>query len=260
MKILSYNIDHGGREGKNPKRRWPKIIRAVKQESPDILVILEAWGWRKNKELAMFAKKTCYKYFFLSQSNTLHYIALLSNIRPKNIICHTKGFHHSCIHAYFESKSCQFALLGVHLSPANEEIRLREAKKVIRFAKKYPNCVIIGDFNSLAPNDPYNKIKLIKLFRKNNITKFGSKRIETRVMKKFFQSGFIDAVKLFSNKGIRYTVPTKKRADEKYVARLRYDYALASKTMILNIRGAKEIKNQYTNTASDHYPILLEIF
>ncbi len=260
MKILSYNIDHGGLEGKNKKYRWPKIIHAVKQENPDILVILEAWGWRKNKELKTFAKKTGYKYFFISKSNTLHNIALLSRIAPKKVIFYKKGFHHSLVWAYFNHKNHQFALLGVHLSPVNEKIRFREGKKIIHVAKKYPNSVIIGDFNSLSPNDQYNKIKLIRLFRKNNIIKFGNKRIETRVMKKFFQSGFVDAVKLFSKKGIPYTVPTKKPTDEKHIARLRFDYALVSKPLISSMSGTKEIKNQYTDTASDHYPILLEIF
>src|SRR3989344_7484939 len=260
MKILSYNIDHGGREKNNLRGRWPIIIRVVKKSRPDIVIILEAWGWRKNRELKVFAKKTGYKYFFISQSNTKHNIAFLSNLRPKRILAHNRCFHHSCIQFELKSKNYEFTLLGIHLSPINEKIRLRETKKVIRFAKKYPNSLIIGDFNSLAPNDQYNKIKLIRLFRKNNITKFGNKRIETRVMKKFFQSGYVDAVKLFSKKGIQHTVPTKKPTGEKHIARLRFDYALVSKPLISSIRVAKELKNQYTDTESDHYPILLEIF
>lgn len=260
MKILSYNIDHGGREGKNTKYRWPKLLSLIRQASPDIVIILEAWGWRKDMELAMFAKKLGYKYYFLSKSNTPHNIALLSHIAPKKVIFHKKGFHHSLLEARYRIKNFPpFTLLGVHLNPHNEEIRYKEIEGLINIFKKNKYAVALGDFNSLSPEDAYNKKKLRAFFKKNKITKFGVNIIETKVIKRLLHSGFIDSIKIFYKNKLQYTVPTKMPTKVKKLLPLRYDYAFTSKNLIPRIHSAKIVKNKYTYFTSDHYPIILEI-
>ena len=85
MKILLYNIDHGGKKNNNLKTRWSKLTKVIKKINPDIVIILEAWGWRKNYELKEFSQKCNFKYHYLSKSNTKHNIGLISNIKPKKV-------------------------------------------------------------------------------------------------------------------------------------------------------------------------------
>lgn len=256
MKILLYNIDHGGKVGKNLKARWPKLIKTIKSIDADIVIILEAWGWSQNKEMKDFAKKSSFKYFSLSKSNTKHHIGLISNIKPKKIIKYKKDFWHSVLQANFED----FTIFGIHLNHNTESKRLLEAKRIIDFANKSNNPIILGDFNSLSPQDNYNNKRLLAQLNKKNIIKFGKEKLEKRVIKKFLDAGLIDIYKKqHSDKTIHYSVPTKICTDIDHLTKLRLDYAFVGKSIAKSVKKTSLIKNKLTNYSSDHFPLILEI-
>ncbi|MDD2807308.1 MAG: endonuclease/exonuclease/phosphatase family protein [Patescibacteria group bacterium] len=256
MRILLYNIDHGGRTKNNPRGRWPKITRVIKEINPDVAIILEAWSWQQ-QDLADFAKKTSFKYKFLAKSNTKHNLALLSKTKPKKISSTNKGFHHSVIEANFENK---LEIFGVHLSPKKETIRIDEAEKIINQIGHQKRAIILGDFNSLSPQDNYNDKKLLKKFQEKNITKFGSQSIEKKVIKKILKSGLIDITKKFHHGAtVYYSVPTDICTDVDHATKLRLDYAFVTPELAKQIKDAKIIKNKLTNHSSDHFPLIVEI-
>lgn len=256
MKILLYNIDHGGRTKTNPRGRWPKIKRVIKEINPDVAILLEAWGWEQS-DLSDFAKSNSFKYCFLSKSNTKHNLALLSKIKSQKITSTNHGVHHSIIESKFPGG---LEIFGVHLSPKQESIRLGEAEKIIGKMKRKKLAIVLGDFNSLSPQDNYNDQKLLKKFQEKNIIKFGSKKIEKRVIKKMLRSGLIDITKKFhSGKSVYYSVPTAICTDVDHATKLRLDYAFVTPALAEKITRAEVIKNKLTNSASDHFPLVIEI-
>ncbi|OGY45531.1 MAG: hypothetical protein A2729_01960 [Candidatus Buchananbacteria bacterium RIFCSPHIGHO2_01_FULL_39_14] len=256
MRILLYNIDHGGKDGNNLFGRWPKLIQIFKDLRPDMAVILEAWNWRATFELKSFAKKTNFKYYFLSPSNTKHHLGLLTNIQPKKIIKYKNNFHHSVLRADFKN----FTIFGIHLNSKNETKRIIEAKKIIGLTKKTKSPIVLGDFNSLSPQDDYNDKELFIELKRKKIDKFGKEKLEKKVIKKFITAGLIDAFKAFHpEKKIYYSVPTKNCRDINHLTKLRLDYAFVDQTIIDQVNKIKIIKNQTTDWASDHYPLILEL-
>ena len=257
---MLYNIDHGGRDNTSIKGRWNKLSKVIKKNNPDILFILEAWTWTR-KELNEFAKKNSFQYSFMSKSNTKHNLALLSNLKPKKINFNKQGFHHSIIHAVFDinKKLKNLHIFQIHLSPIAEDIRIKEAKKILQKVKKLDNYIIIGDFNSLSPEDKYNERLLIKQLQKEGIKKFGERKLEKKVISKFLSNRAIDLHKKFINDNkIYYSVPTKMCTDKDHFAKIRLDYAFTSENIFQQVKNIKIIKNKLTNHASDHYPLIIE--
>ncbi len=260
MKIMLYNIDHGGREGRDLRARWFKLLKVIKKVNPDIIIILEAWGWRQTKELRDFSQQAGFKYYSLSQSNTKHHLAVMSKIKPEKINKYQSGFHHSVLAVKFKDP-ISFTILGIHLSPKTESIRLREIKNIIKLAQQHQPVIMLGDFNSLSPQDNYDNKRLLAIFQKNKIFKFGRDKLETRVIREILAAGLIDITKkYYSGKTIQYSVPTKICTDSEHLTKLRLDYAFISRSLVPLVKKSSFIKSQLTHHSSDHFPLVLEIF
>src|SRR3989344_2206011 len=135
MKIMLYNLDHGGRKGNNLYARWPALIKTIKSINPDIAVLLECWDWEEKKQFKKFAEKLGYPYYYFSSSNTKHHIGLVAKIKPAKIKKYRKNFHHSVLPAHFD-QPLDFNIFGVHLSPKTEAARLEEANRIIKLEKR----------------------------------------------------------------------------------------------------------------------------
>jgi exodeoxyribonuclease-3 len=259
MKIMLYNLDHGGKEGDNLCARWPALIATIKNVNPDIGVLLECWSWEAEKEFKKFAAKLGYPYYYLSVSNTKHHLGLISRIKPKKIKMHKKNFHHSVLQAQFAAPF-DFTIFGIHLSPKAEDIRLQEAKRLIKLAQNASPAIITGDFNSLSPADCYNEKKLITQFKKQNIIKFGNGKLEKRVIGTMLRSGLVDIYKSHHRgQKLHYSVPSRCNKDQEHATKMRLDYAFVSKTLAPRITASRIVKNQYSDRSSDHYPLLLNL-
>lgn len=251
FRIGHYNILKGGED------RIDLIIKGIKKEKFNICGILEAVGWHNNQEY--FSKKfkeIGFDYFYLAKANTKYNIVVVSKL-PLKIEIINDNVKHVAIKASMEEKNLD--IFFVHLSPVSEEERLNEIEIILNKIKEEKEVLILGDLNSLSPDDAYNKQALIDFFSQHQIKKYGDNDIETKVIDKLQHEDFIDIFKLF-NKDFIASVPTLSNTDQNHAIPLRIDYAFVrGNSLIKKIASCKIIKNKVFNQASDHYPLILEI-
>lgn len=148
LRIASYNILHGG------KGRLDSISKVIKKINPDICGVLEAVGWQEKGFTQKMAKKLGYDFSYLALANSKYNIAIFSKIILKTKTIKV-GFRHVVLQAtikYDSKKEINFFF--VHFSPVSEDERIFELNKLLKITKKLKNVIIMGDFNSLSPNDP----------------------------------------------------------------------------------------------------------
>jgi endonuclease/exonuclease/phosphatase family metal-dependent hydrolase len=253
LRIASYNILKGG------DKRLGYTSKVINGMNPDICGVLEAVGWQDKKTYyKKFAKNLGYDFFDVAIANSKYNIAIFSKI-PVKIITIKKGIRHVVLEAVI--KNGPFKGLGiffVHLSPVSEDARLLELKELLKYVSKLPSAIIMGDFNSLSVNDPYDKKNILKIFKKNNITKFGINKLRFDVIKKIESSEFLDVMKYLKNPLIA-TTGTPSNEDINHIAGLRIDYAFLAKNTLKYLRKAKVFKNSIAGKASDHYPLYIEL-
>ena len=145
---MTYNIWNGFEWGKDSTRK-ENCIQWIKSQKPDVLALQELCGYTE-QQLKEDARKWGHQYVQLLKTEG-YPTALTSNqpIQLKERV--VKPFWHGLLHC----KTYGIDFFVVHLSPADCDFRLKEAKmiakKVIELSTK--NYIILGDFNALSPFD-----------------------------------------------------------------------------------------------------------
>ena len=165
-RILSYNILVGA------TRRVDPLTRMIQTAQPDIVGLVEATNPRVVEELAQRLEMHYVMSAYPSHVQDWQ-MALLSRLP----IVYTKT--HFCSDALTkpvlevaveESGGRQLTIFVTHLSAAfshgwaGDAIRRREVREIIRImaAKQGTPHLIMGDFNSLAPGDPFKASALLR--------------------------------------------------------------------------------------------------
>ena len=253
MKLATYNIYEGGYAGID------RIMAVVKEEAPDILTLNEAnsFSHENNKLLYEFAHECGYPYYDLAISGQEDYhVALLSKY-PWESIQHITPLTRACIIAIFNTNIGQLAVCGLHLSPHQEYTRLPEIEHILTAASLYENRILMGDFNSLSPNDDYTE-NFIRAFNEKQIRKFTENgKLEHRVISHIGERGYRDCGHEFHCEKV-YTAPTKVTIDSAH-SNMRLDYIFVSESIMPHINDYRVIKNEVTDHASDHCPVCIKI-
>ncbi len=116
----------------------------------------------------------------------------------------------------------------------------------------------MGDLNSLSSKDCYDEKQLLEEMKSLGIKKFGVEKIRFDTIKEIEKIGFIDSLKLFTDK-FEYSVPTKYNKDFAHFTKLRLDYMFVTKSFKGNIMNTKILREEETNKISDHFPVLINI-
>ncbi len=266
VKIMSYNVYGGFYNYERSKDNYYHNVereklakQLVKEQNPDILLILEANFMTDNKYNFKqdYQKIFGYEYYYHGSDNTDNEsdgIAVLSKYK----IISSKNH---CIKDYLwirtkiEISKKILMIDTIHPFPkrTDETSRYGWIKKIIK-DKKEP-YIIAGDFNSLSHKDDYDKEELLKWFKikiPDNYKEKVENMLTSKTTKLLEKEGLIDSLKIF-NKEFIPTHPTSIRIDPA----LRLDYIFCSKD--IKIISSKVIKNKMSEKASDHYPIITEI-
>jgi len=251
MKLMTYNILNGG-EG-----RLDLILRVIKTENPDFLVINEANRFDKEDKLNKFSKEIGLPYFKLSLSGEFDYHTAVFSKSPFKEIKEIKPLRNAGIITVVETEFGEIAIAGVHLTPQTEDQRLLEVDLILEQQKQYQNKILIGDMNSLSAADNYNE-EIIKRFNETQLDKFTTNgKFRFDVINKIISTGYSDTAIIFEKQQIP-TVPTEIKADEAHLTNIRVDYIFISESLKNKLKNYSVIKNDITKKTSDHYPVIAE--
>lgn len=252
MKLLTFNIFDGGNE------RLQIIIDVIKSQSPDYVTINEAntFSANNNKILKQVAKEIGTPYFDIALSGDMDYhVAVFSKYRLLNIR-KLQPLDRACLISETETPIGLISIASLHLTPFSEKLRDRELDLILEEQKSFPNRILTGDMNSLSVEDNYPN-NLVSEFNKVQLNKFTSHgSIRFDAVNKILSLGYYDAAVL-KKRNHEPTVPTLINEDLAH-SNLRLDYCFISKSLVPHLKKYKVVKNNFTNRASDHYPIITE--
>jgi exodeoxyribonuclease III len=252
MKIMTYNILGHDTE------KVLSVIEVAKLIEPDFLAIQEANSFLEKDSyyLKLFSELLNLPYYDLSSSEDNYHVASFSSY-PFKEVEKLPMFRNACLKTLVELPFGETLIFNTHLTPFSEGDQLKEL--AILLGKRILNTptIILGDLNSLSPDDNYNP-EIIKNFNESQIYKFTSDGIlEYRVINELKMLGFTDAaLKIGVNS--QNTVPTSSNKDVAHGI-MRLDYIFMSEELVGYLKGVEVIKNEVTEKASDHYPVIAEL-
>ena len=249
---MTYNILDGG-EG-----RLDLILKVIKTENPDFLVVNEVNGFEKDDKINNFSREIRLPYYKLSLSGEYDYHTAIFSKYPFKEIKEIRPLRNAGTLVVIETELGEISIIGVHLAPYTEETRLTEINLIINQQKQYQNKILMGDMNSLSTGDGYNE-EIIKGFNENQLSKFTTNgKFSFDVINKITSSSYIDTAEVFRKESVS-TVPTEITQDEANLTEMRLDYIFVSDSLKNKIKSYSVVKNNLTNKASDHYPVVIEI-
>lgn len=262
IKIIQYNIRTGFRKIEKPydyeENRLELAKKIIKNENPDILILNEAYFESKNKSKILMDYQKIFGFPFYAHGNYENGLspfwghALLSKYPIIEALNKSKGLA-GLYRTKLKIKQKIVNLDIIHVSPIpclSSKKQERFIKKILKNKKK--NYILSGDFNSLSPEDKYDKEKMINSWGKfeKNAKKVVSEMLEKDTVKHVLFKGLIDSYKI-KNKKFDFTIPTDFLSKDKSSG-IRIDYIFCSKDFKVVNSGI--IKNKLTEKASDHYP------
>lgn len=254
MKLMTYNLLNGA------KNTMDSVVQVANDQSPDILFLNEANGFdvNNNQILDEFAAATSFPYKHLARcgdGNDYH-VAIFSK-QPWSKLVEVKPLDRAGILVVVDSPFGEVAILGTHLTPYTEDMRLKEASTILAALEPYDQKIIMGDLNSLAGVDDYRD-SMIGDFNDMQFKKFTSDgHLRYDVMRMFEHAGFIDAAQNAA-KSRDITAPTMINEHGAHT-NMRLDYILISSSIADRLTDYCVVKNELTNYASDHYPVVAEL-
>ncbi|HEX6385196.1 MAG TPA: endonuclease/exonuclease/phosphatase family protein [Anaerolineae bacterium] len=249
LRILTYNILDGGigREG--------FILEVLQAVQPDVVILQEVFHLATVEQFATALDMA----FFFARGNSKRHLALLS--RLPIVTSHTyrpfPPIHNCILEATLEvAPEQQLYVFGVHLIAhpfvVFELWRQWEVRTVLQRAKRYRSspCLIAGDFNAIAPNDPVI-VKLWPRFLKLMLALQGG-RIFRKVIREVLSAGFTDCYRQLHSEKNGFTLPTPD-------PNVRLDYIFVNDVLIEHLRKCHVVREPATvDRASDHYPVMAE--
>ena len=254
MKLMTYNIYNGAPD------TLDLIVSVVNEQNPDFLCLNEANGFDldDNKKLRQFARLTGFDHFQLEKCGDGYdyHVAVLSKLPIKNIQA-VHPVSRAVILTTVNTELGEITICATHLSPNSEQTRLEEVRLIIDALQAKEKSVVMGDLNSLSESDNYAD-DFVKTFNAGQMRKFTDEhKILYEVIGTFEAAGYIDSGVKF-NRQADYTAPTEVNTDAEH-SDMRLDYILASSSLATNLKDYYVVKNDTTNRASDHFPVVVEL-
>ena len=244
MRLLTYNILRGGL---GRERELAEIIQAL---SPDIAVLQEA---TQPEVVARLAAATGMQTSGAVRGRSL---AFLSRIP---IAEHRWVRPLFSQHAFIEivPEGLDVRVFGVHLSAVHaawtERRRVRELRQLLAAIKQHGEShhVLVGDFNTLAPNELLDASKLPRRLRV--LVWLSGGRIRWQTIGIILGAGYVDGFRMLRPTEAGLTFPT-------WDPHVRLDYVFLPKPFADRLTSCVVAGDtDAIRTASDHFPVLAEL-
>lgn len=263
VKILSYNVLYGLKKDSVNIERYKKLIAKL---NPDIVATQEMNGFTQ-KSLESLANS--YGHPYALQSKEEGFPTALTSKKP---MVNAKKVTENMWHSYIYSKVDGLHIFVIHFSPFSYKKRLEEVRNIIAQTNEIPAdepILIMGDFNSLSPEDKSNyNDKLVASMhlseeKHDHIRNLNNGQIDYTVIGALLKAGFKDTFYLKEN-AFEGTAPTFKDGSGKIKQSnagtpKRIDYIFCNDVAAKSITVSKVIKDDLTHFISDHYPMYIEL-
>jgi exodeoxyribonuclease-3 len=256
FKILSYNILYGLQKDSLIQEQYVNWMNKI---NPDIIANQEM-NYFTQRSIEKFAIRYHHDYAVISK--TEGFPTALSSKYP---IVNVQKVVDNMWHAYIYANINGIHVFVIHFSPHSFIKRRAEVKEVLAHAALIPaneKIVIMGDFNSLSPDDAasYSE-KYVELRRKSeeanaHIRNLDRGELDYSVIQAMKDAGFKDAYRLFHT-SFKDSCPTKKYRNNG-AAGSRIDFMWLSPSLAKYAVSADYIYDEDTDNMSDHYPLLVE--
>ena len=243
MRILSYNIRRGG------AGREASLASVIRTVNPDVVVLEEATRPDVVKRLACdtgmrhWSSKAGKSLAFMSRHSIVSYAAHRPPISR---------------HAFLEivPAASSWRVFGVHLSAVHaawtERRRLFELRALLRAVATHqagPH-ILIGDFNTVAPGEIFDARRLPRRLRA--LVWLSGGHIRWRTIATVLAAGYVDSFRQLHPHDLGYTLPTPD-------PHVRLDYAFVPGAFVQHVRSCEIVRTPDVASASDHFPLLLEV-
>ena len=243
FRLLTYNILHGG------GARIPQIANVINACAPDLVLLQEATDPVNVERLAEATGMADWKAFkrqslgFISREK----VAFSQWIRPR-----------ISRHAFIEVVPAgeKLRVFGVHLSAIHaaltEQRRVFELRALLRSVAEHKERfhVLAGDFNTVAPGDPFEVARMPMRYRPLMWLSGGS--VRWRTIQTVLDAGYVDAFKSRHPAEPGMTLPA---ADP----HVRLDYVFVPQTDTPRIVRCDVVSHPAAAGASDHLPVVADL-
>ncbi|MFF5181242.1 endonuclease/exonuclease/phosphatase family protein [Micromonospora sp. NPDC000316] len=263
LRVLTWNIRTGGRDGGDPGR-LDRVIEVVEEQAPDVLALQELRGFDRGGLMAEVAGRLGMTPH-LARSCFGQPVAVL--VRPPLHVLDAgtlrRPFHHAAARVVVSTAAGPLTVLGTHLYPYSGGRRRMEVDWLVAAARRAPGplALLAGDLNSLDPGVDHTArlAGMPDLYRRRHLRRRGG-AVDTRAIGRLLDAGLVDLWPAAANgapEADGLTVPTRFGGDE--FAGMRLDYLFGTPALAGRIRGCRVIRGGAADTASDHYPLLAEL-
>jgi exonuclease III len=263
--IMSYNVYEGFQKDSLQKEKFKTW---VKQFNPDIIAFQELNGFTYTS-LEELGRSYGHPYVVL-QKDWGYPVGITSKYPITDIEKRSDDFTFGYINAWI----CDYNIFLVHLNPFQYPKRYIQINSILAQAARIPKhekIIILGDLNSLSPNDSLmydvpDRLKTAAGFEKKRTGAYDDNYIlnngkfDYSVIGSLINAGYSDAW-LLKNKDFDHSYSTEKYSfrEGAFGKKIRIDYIWLNKALRNKCIRLEIIKDEVTDSLSDHYPLILEL-
>lgn len=244
LRVLSYNILRGGAGREGP------LAAVINQQAPDIVVLQEA---TRPDVVARLAQATGMTAHGAMRGRSLGFMSRVPIeehrwVRPR-----------WSQHAFLEivPEGADLRIFGVHLSAVHaawtEARRVHELRALLRAIKQHDRSrhVLVGDFNTLAPDERLDVSKLP--LRLRVLVWMSGGRIRWQTIAIVLGAGYVDGFRLLHGDDPGPTFPT-------WAPHIRLDYVFIPEAFAERLIACDVVaEHPSLGEASDHFPVSAEL-
>jgi len=242
MRLLTYNIRKGGAGRERP------IAAVVTDAAVDVVVFQEATDPKVIETVASLSGMT---QWAARPETSLGYASRVPIAR--HAWHRPRGSRHAFLELVLPDES---RIFGVHLSAVHaawtEYRRVRELRALLAAVKQHQHGfhVLTGDFNTVAPGDIFDMMKLPNRLRA--LVWLSGGQIRWRTVRTILDAGYADVYRDLHGAAISgFTFPT-------WGAHVRLDYLFVPTVFRDRMTSCEVFSHDAAPAASDHYPLIAE--
>lgn len=244
LRILSYNILRGG------VGRETQLAAVINEQAPDVVVLQEA---TRPDVIARLAAATGMVASGAARGRSLAFMSRVPIAEHRWV---RPPFSQ---HAFLEivPEGLGLRIFGVHLSAVHaawtERRRVGELRSLLAAIKQHDEThhVLVGDFNTIAPDERLDVSKLPARLRL--LVWLSGGRIRWQTIAIMLGANYVDGFRSLNEGEAGLTFPT-------WDPQVRLDYAFLPKPFAPRLASCQVVTDGATvRAASDHFPLRLEV-